>query len=135
MKKASIVAILASASLGLTGCITASNSASRGEIPLAALSTTATYDVIGDAVGTSSGAMLFGIIPIGCENKIGQIGGGAPILNPVVGAAVYNAIESVPTADALLATRVSTKSKNYIIYKEDTVTVKGKAIRYNGSAK
>lgn len=47
----------------------------------------------------------------------------------------YNAIESVPTADALLAPRFASKMSNSIVYVEETVTVKGKAIRYNVSAK
>ena len=135
MRKFCGVLVLASAGLFISGCMSASNSVPGGGVPISALGTTATYDIIGDAVGTSSGAKLFGFIPIGCEQKFGQIAGGYPIMNPIARAAVYNAVESAPTADAILAPRFSTKSKNYVVFSEETVTVKGKAIRYNVSAK
>jgi len=138
MKKMSCQALMVLATVGLgmmmTGCISYGNRAPSAGVPLEDLKTTATYDVIGDATGTSTGAVLFGIIPIGGENKSGQLGS-MILVNPVEKAAVYNAIESVPTADALLAPRFNTKVSNYIVYKEQTVTVKGKAIRYNPSVK
>jgi hypothetical protein len=119
----------------LTGCVTNTNRMPlMGSIPLEELKTQATYDVIGNAIGTSSGGKLFGIIWVDKENKIGQLSGSL-LVNPVDSAAVYNAIESVPTADALIAPRWSRKVSNYIFYVKETVTVKGKAIRYNVSSK
>ena len=103
-------------------------------VPLGEISTSATYDIIGPAKGTATGASLFGFISIGGEKKFGSIATGklGP-KNPVVQNAIYNAIQSVPTADALIAPRWNTQVKNYIIYKESTVTLEGKAIRYNPS--
>lgn len=103
-------------------------------VPLEELKTSATYDVLGEATGTSSGGKLFGLFRLGGERKVGQLSGSF-LVNPVESAAVYNAIESVPTADALIAPRWSKEVSNYIIYMSETVTVKGKAIRYNTSAK
>lgn len=119
-----------------SGCMSMSKVAPTSGVPLEALKTTATYDVLQDTEGTSTGAVLFGFIPIGVENKNGVIATGVPtVMDPVSRAAVYNAIEAVPTADAMLAPRWNKIVKNYFIYKELTVTVKGKAIRYNPSAK
>jgi hypothetical protein len=98
------------------------------------MNTSATYDIIGDAKGTATGASLFGIIPIGGERKVGSIGG-VMVFDPVEQAAIYNAIESVPTADSLMWPRFQVETKNYIVYVEKTVTVKGKAIRFNTSGK
>ena len=71
-------------------------------------------------------------IPVGMERKSGTVvfGPMRGIQNPVMAAAVYNAIESVPDADALLAPRWECVKKNYVVYSEATYTVKGKAIRY-----
>lgn len=134
MKKACLSLGAVCILLGMTGCVSYMNSAPYGFVPLEEMKTTATYDVIGEATGTATGGKLFGFISVGGENKSGQLAGTLQV-NPVVRAAIYNAIESVPTADALLAPRYTTKVSNYIVYKEETVTVKGKAIRYNVSAK
>ena len=117
-----------------SGCVSYYSKAPVTSAPLADMETTATYDVIGDASATAKGATLFGFIPIGGENKYGQLGSVfSP--NPVLRAAMYKAIEAVPEADSLLAPRYHIKTSNYIIYSEQTVTVKGKAIRYNLSTK
>ena len=125
---------------GLTGCVSQANRMAMHAPVLDGMKTTATYDILGDAKGTSTGKVLFGFISIGGEAKKGQDGVAVSPFpfagsSPVEAAAIYNAIESVPTADALIATRMSKEVKNYIVYKEETVTVKGKAVRYNTSAK
>ena len=100
------------------------------------LSDTIDTDVIGPAQGSSSGAVLFGLISIGGESKSGVVAGSRPQLNPVLKAAIYNAIDSVPGADALIAPRWSIESTNYplsFIYCKVTATVKGKAVRFNVS--
>jgi hypothetical protein len=114
-------------------------------VGLEPLKTNATYDVLGETQGTSSGTYLFGFIPTGGEDKEAVIeyagvsnlpilGGGGTRMGAVARAALYNAIEAKPGADALLAPRWQTVTKNYIVYREVTVTVKGKAIRFNKSA-
>ena len=136
MKKKNLVfgVALVSTIVCNSGCVSYFSRAPQGSVSLEALETTATYDIIGDATGTATGGKLFGLISIGGEDKFGQVG---PMFsaNPVMRAAVYNAIESVPTADTILAPRYRIKTSNYIIYSEQTVTVKGKAVRYNVSAK
>ena len=140
MKKLCYLAMVGSAVLVISSCMSGCVSYSRvapmsdvEEVQLAELQTTATYDIIGNATGSATGGKLFGFIPIGGEKKFGRVGS-MLTANPVVRAAIYNSMESVPTADALLAPRYAIKSSNYIIYSEQTVTVKGKAVRYNNSA-
>jgi len=134
MKKSCFMMVLASAMIGTTGCVSSFNRMPQGSVALEPLKTTATYDVIGDATGTATGGKLFGFIRVGGEDKYGQLGN-IFLVSPVEKAAAYNAIESVPTADALLAPRFESKHANYLVYSSETVTVKGKAIRYNVSAK
>ena len=115
------------------GCVSKSASIPDVGTPDIPFSTTATVDVLGPAQGISSGGILFGFIPIGCEKKSGSTGGYNS--DPVAKAAVYNAIESVPGADALISPRYKANITNYIVYKKKTVAVQGKAIRYNTNVK
>ena len=124
------------------GCTTMAKGMPSVSVPLQGLNTTDSYYIIGPAEGTSTGGYLFGFIPVGVEYKAGSIAGAGQMsllrggagrpggFSPVARAAVYNAIESVPEADALLAPRWEKVTKNYLIYSEQTVTVKGKAVRY-----
>lgn len=123
-----------------SGCMMMSSSIPEiSAVPMEEMKTTATYDIIGPAEGTSTGGYLFGFFAVKCENKSGAIGASVGLdrlYSPVQQAAVYNAIESVPTADALISPRFhTTVEKNFFLYREETVTVRGKAIRYNVSAK
>ena len=121
----------------ITGCTMMKTSVPGIAAPLGHVETKATYDVIGPAKGTATGATLFGFIPIGGEQKYGSIASGTfqgPV-DPLVANATYNAIESVPTADAIITPRWSEKVDDYIIYQERTVTLEGKAVRLNPSAK
>lgn len=120
-----------------TGCTTRSSNVPLQQmggmnLELGAIETDATYDILGPAEGTATFAYLFGFIKIGGENKSGTIGANLPLRGPE-GAAIYSAIESIPDADAIIAPRRHAISKNYLIYRELTVSVKGKAIRFNVS--
>ena len=56
------------------------------------------------------------------------------MLSPVEAAAIYNAIESVPGADALISPRFHRDIVDYLgFYRTEVVTVTGKAIRINPS--
>jgi hypothetical protein len=160
MKNAYGLAVAAIALSVFTGCISYQNSTPQAS-PTKKIATTATYDVIGDAKGSATGATLFGFIPIGGgDSKSGSLGlmpsegdkvtgknaallfffwpallFGQSALGPVEAEALYNAIDSVPSADMLLCPRYAVESSNYIVYSEKTVTVKGKAIRLKTSAK
>ena len=141
MKKRQVLTFALVVCMGfLVGCSTMSNSVPGTGVPLAELTTTATYDVLGPTQGTSSGGTLFWFIPIGGEKKSGSIAMAGAIrtpfqmMAPVKAAALYNAIEAKPGADALLAPRWEIVTKNYFIYSDMTATVKGKAIRINQSA-
>ena len=116
------------------GCATAIRS-TPGVLPLGDPSTSATYDILGDTEGTSSGILLFGIFVITGESKVGSVGGG-PVLFPcpIEAAAIYNAIEAKEGADALIAPRWKMEATNYVLWLKKTATCKGKAIRYNPSA-
>ena len=136
MRNVSLVLLLLAVAMS-AGCSTVGNSIPQGYVgalQLGNMSTNSSYEILGPAEGTSTGGRLFGFIPIGMERKVGNIGPRInPFQNPVQAAAVYNAIESVPDADLIIAARFSTVSKNYLIYREDTVTVKGKAVRFVGT--
>lgn len=136
MRNVSLVLLLLAVAMS-AGCSMSSNSIPQGfiaPIELRNMSTNSSYEIIGPAEGTSTGGFLFGFIPVGMEKKFGSIGPRInPFQNPVQAAAVYNAIESVPDADLIIAPRFSTVSRNYLVYREDTVTVKGKAVRFVGS--
>ncbi len=121
----------------IIGCSGLSTAIPEGQ-PELKISTNTTWEVIGSAEGSSSGVMVLGIIPIGMENKAGFIAGRTnyfraydPIAhNRVMRAAIYNAIESVPDADALIAPRYEAKTRNFLLFQTQSITVKGKAIRY-----
>jgi len=121
------------------GCASTTSVVPGRGLPLEALGTTATYDVIGSTTGSASGTILFGVIklPFG-PRKIGVINTGVPTLAlcPIKNAAAYNAIEAMPGADSLIAPRwVIETTDNWGVYKKIKATVKAKAIRYNTSAK
>jgi len=135
MKSLLPITLAALTALSFTGCISYNNQVPTGNIPLKPIETTATYDVLGDAKGTATGSFLFGCIKLGDQYKSGSIGSFGMLADPVQQAAIYDAIESVPTADALIAPRFTSTTTSYVVYSEKTVTVKGKAIRYNPSVK
>jgi hypothetical protein len=136
MRNVSLVLLLLAVAMS-AGCSMSSNTIPQGYVgalQLGNMSTNSSYEILGPAEGTSKGGFLFGFIPLGMEKKFGSIGPRInPFQNPVQAAAVYNAIESVPDADMIVAPRFSTVSNNYLVYREDTVTVKGKAVRFVGS--
>ncbi len=103
-----------------------------GGTPLGGMSTGASYDVVGDAEGTASGTVILGLFTLGDVNRRGSTGGGAIGLpDPIEQAAVYNAIASVPGADALIAPRYHNDVTSYFLWKNQTSTVRGKAVRIN----
>ncbi len=125
-----------------------------------ALSTTGTYDILPQRTGESSGIVILGFFPVGVENKRGIVhgganpsggdgggffstllapiraifGGGGGAQNAVESAALYNAIESTPGADAIMAPRWHVTTTNYFLWKEIDARVKGKGVRYNVTA-
>ena len=136
---------LLSINLLAVSCITHGNS-TPSALPLGSMSTTATYDVLGDATGTSKGAIVLWFFQIEGENKSGSVAGGSSsgggifssllgsMPSPVEAAAIYNAIESVPGADALISPRFHRDIVDYLgFYRTEVVTVTGKAIRINPS--
>lgn len=132
-----VMLITAIAAVGLsTGCSSLHNSVPETN-PSLLLRSAATFDVLGPVEATAEGAYLFRFIGLGIENKTGCIGSGlAPAFyTPVQKVAVYNAIESMPEADAIIAPRweITHKNKYLFFYVEETVTLKAKAIRYNTS--
>ena len=131
MKLFKLSAVVATAAV-LTSCQYTRLAVPGDQLPLEvkAVQLDAKYKVIGDAVGTSTGGVLFGFINIGGESKTGNlIGGPISIMDPIKDAALYNAIESVEGADGLVAARTLREGKNWFVYKSETVTVKGKAVK------
>ncbi len=142
MRHLALTAMILMVLLVATGCSSYQAVLPQQQVPLADLSTTSSYEILGPAVGTASGGVLFWVIPVGRENKAATLvspGGtvfaaslmssGRYYSDPIISAAIYNAIESFETADALVAPRVSIVSNNYLIYSQKTATVKGKVIR------
>lgn len=103
-----------------------------GGTPLGGMATSASYDVVSDAEGNAEGTVILGFIYLGDDER-GSIGFGGPIslVDPVESAAVYDAIASVPGADAVIAPRFVNESTNYILWRTQRSTVKAKAIRIN----
>lgn len=86
------------------------------------------YKILGDAEGTGhAGHVLF--IPFGDTGIRGCIGSMFQPAGSAYSAAMYNAIESVPGADAILLPRSNGKTVEFLLFGESTVTVKGKAIK------
>lgn len=119
-----------------TGCSSLHNSM-EDKAPSLLLRSEATFDILGPVEASAEGAYLFRVFGLGIENKTGCIGSGlAPsFYTPVQKVAVYNAIESMPEADAIIAPRweITRKNKYLFFYVEEKVTLKAKAIRFNTS--
>lgn len=139
--------------LALTGCRTQGNTSPMTFPVLDSPKTTATYDVLQEAEGSSEGGTILFFIPLGLEDKVGQ--GDALEATPggnwlvdilevvtlgllefdpagrVKRSALYNAIDAQPGADAILYPRYNTERTNFLIYQHMKATVKGKAVRFN----
>lgn len=128
-----VPAVLSLALVG--GCLTNSNTLPKTWPNLGEIGTTATYDIVGPAQGSSTGWYLLGFIPLSEDDSVGSIGMGLgqEMLSPVQRAALYKAIESVPDADAIIVPRWKRQTTCYFIVTRDRVTVKGKAIKLNPS--
>lgn len=130
-----LIVAMVVAGLG-TGCTSLRN-VTQEKDPSLYVRTRATFDILGPVEASAEGAYVLGFIGIGIENKTGCIGSGlAPAFyTPVQKVAVYNAIESMPEADAIIAPRWEIKRSNKYLffYVEEKVTLKAKAIRYNTS--
>lgn len=138
--------------LTLTGCMSAGNTVPARTLHLDTIETTATYDVLQRVEGTSSGTTLLYLIPIGFEDKRGQEHAASNDgMNPLVSvadflfgwffefapserarsAALYNAIESHESADAILAPRYNTETTDFLLFQRVKASARGKAVRYN----
>ncbi len=138
----SVLFVCLSAAL-LSGCTSMSTRLPRADAGSVPQNADFSTEIIGEAEGESSGMRILFIFSIGVERKHGEIEkdhstlvmGDMPserfrLRDRVEAAAVYNAIESVPEADALLAPRFSRTRRNYILFARETVTVTGKAVAY-----
>lgn len=120
----------------VTGCSSLHNSIPE-RAPVLNMQSTASFDIIGPVEASAEGAYLFRVIGLGIENKTGSIGSGPvpSFYTPVQKVAVYNAIESMPGADAIIAPRweITRTNKFLFFYTHEKATVKAKAIRFNVS--
>ena len=98
------------------------------------------YLVLGDVTGQSRGGYLFGFIPTmmgGPKVVSGSLNDSvasrlqAPGLGKIEQQALYNALESQPDADGIIALRVikGEEMKIPLLYTEISVTIKGKAVK------
>lgn len=137
-----VLAVSAIAGL-LSGCTSFRSSVPEiNVVPMGAISTAATYDIIGEAVGTVTGRYILGCIPWGIERKVGFIvdsgmgGRRRPAIRTRIQSwAIYEAIESVQGADAIITPRWHVESTRHIFSRTIKVTLRGKAVRFNVSAK
>ena len=97
------------------------------------------YEILGDVDGRAEGSTILGFSSIegGNKNFTGSFGGGMPMgvmmegLDTIEQAALYNAMESQPDADGIIAVRVikgDLFSLGFLFSKE-SVEIKGKAIK------
>jgi hypothetical protein len=113
------------------GCIS-----SRTVTPPVALNGTAIYaglepkhyDVIGDAAGSKGGGSVF-FIPYGDDACDPAIVDGKVFLEGEMMAAVVDALEKAPGANAVLEPRIQESSTDMLFWSSWSVTVFGKAIK------
>jgi len=123
------------ASIILIGCSSMGNSmretAYSVEFPLGPDD----YEIIGEVQGSATVTTIFYFIRVGAKSQTGDItvvGNVTPIFLADIAKqnAIYNAIASVPDADALIFPKFETKTSSFpILYKTKTVKVRAKAIR------
>jgi len=103
------------------------------------------YVILGDVEGRAEGARLFGFIPLnqgqpktfsgnlsqGMAAKISARMQGIAQMGPTEQEALYNAMESQPDADGIIAIRIIKGELTHIpfIFTKESVTLKGKAIK------
>lgn len=141
MKRILLAAGLLLSAVSMQACQGMTNSA-PGAMPLGAISTSATYDVLPTAMGEAEGTTILGIFTIGLDGNAGAVGGGASgslfdwVIpdNAVRAEAVYNALEASGDADALLFPRYHDDYTWYVLWSEHKAKVWGKPIKVNASA-
>ena len=93
------------------------------------------YEILGEAQGEASVSYVFFFFPIGARPEMGvlynplNMSPFSAAVGPVRGMALYNAIESVPGADIIIAPRYESTVKGFPpFYWTTTVKVRGKAV-------
>lgn len=137
MRRAPVLSALAaaSASLALLGC-GARLQIDRGAVVTVANLGPENYEIVGDVEGVGSVTYVLLVFPIGSEPK------GGVLYNPFMpmpfapppgtpsGMAIYNAIESNPGVDMVIAPRFESTVKGFPpLFWTTTVKVKGKGVR------
>jgi hypothetical protein len=103
------------------------------------------YVILGDVEGRAEGGYLFGFIPLnggqpktfsgnlsqGMAAKISARMQGIAEMGPIEQEALYNAMESQPDADGIIAIRIIKGEMTHIpfLFTKESVTLKGKAIK------
>jgi len=97
------------------------------------------YEILGDVDGRAEGSTILGFQSIegGNKNFSGSFGGGFAMgimtegLDAIEQAALYNAMESQPDADGIIAVRII-KGESFslgFLFSKESVEIKGKAIK------
>ena len=91
-----------------------------------------TYELVGDATGSAEGTVILGLFTIGVESKFASLPG--PSLGPLPSCAVeknamYNAMQDVEDADALVCPVVTIDETNYVVFKKKKVDIRAKAVK------
>jgi hypothetical protein len=92
-------------------------------------------ELVGDATGSSEGTIILGFITLGVPSKYGSLpGAGMLPACKIERNALYNALQKVPTADALVCPVMTIDETNYFVFKKKKVDVRAKAVKYAAKA-
>ena len=132
-----IIATLLSLSL-LTGCA-ATLQVDRGIVQTVATLDKDQYEIVGKVEGEATVTYVFSFFPIGSKPQSGVLYNPfrpdpfSPAAGSPSGMARYNAIESQPGVDMIIAPRFESKVEGFPpFYWKTTVKVKGKGVKIKG---
>jgi len=132
MSRFTVCAVLAVALVLALGCQSTTVVPNYTAPPIA-LQPIAAPELVGDATGSADGIVILNIpwLTFGVESKYGSLPGAGPMPScKIERNAMYNAIQNVPDADALVCPVLTIDETQYFVFKKKAVDVKAKAVKY-----
>jgi hypothetical protein len=130
-----ITSVLSATTLLMAGCASTLQ-VDRGTVQAVANLDRDQYEIVGNVEGQASVSYVFFFFPTGAKPQSGVLFNPyfvcpfGPPPGPVMGMAIYNAIESQPGVDMIIAPRFESEVKGFPpFYWTTTVKVKGKGIK------
>jgi len=132
MSRFTVFAVLAVALVLALGCQSTTVVPNYTAPPIA-LQPIAAPELVGDATGAANGIVILNIpfLTFGVESKYGSMPGSGMMPScKIERNAMYNAIQDVPDADALVCPILTIDETQYFVFKKKSVEVKAKAVKY-----